>query len=306
VLLAALVGWPLPRQVPDVSGVTESLTDGYVSDEVLVNVIAIVCWLIWAQLVASIVIEAIASIRGRNAGSVPLSSNAQRVAGRLVAAIALLIVILASRGGQDLAQDAIRPLVAPQVVAVQEIAVAPAVEAPVAPAPIATTGPTYTVEHRDTLWDIAETHLGDPFRWTEIWELNRDVPQADGTTLCDPDRIYVGWQLQMPLDAVGVPGQEAAPAPAPTEAPAPVDAGLVEVDQAADADAAVVTPDLMRPVPVTVEAPTLQAPADAPAVDATAGDAVESETVESEASDAADLMRPLPIEVDGATRLGQG
>lgn len=50
---------------------------------------------------------------------------------------------------------------------------------------------TVTVERGDNLWIIAEEHLGDPQRWTEIHELNRD-------TVTDPDEIEAGWQLRLP------------------------------------------------------------------------------------------------------------
>ena len=86
-------------------------------------------------------------------------------------------------------------------------------EAEAAPAPAA---PTYEVQRRDTLWDIAERHLGDPFRWQEIYQLNEGCPQADGRCLADPDLIFAGWQLQLPSDAIGL-----APPPAPEPAPAP-------------------------------------------------------------------------------------
>ena len=71
------------------------------------------------------------------------------------------------------------------------------------PARTAAAAPVYEVQRRDTLWDIAERHLGDPFRWQEIFQLNQGRPQADGTCLTDPDLIYAGWRLDMPADAVG-------------------------------------------------------------------------------------------------------
>jgi DNA-binding SARP family transcriptional activator len=50
----------------------------------------------------------------------------------------------------------------------------------------------------DTLWDIAERKLGDPFRWREIYRLNRGQVQANGYALTDPDEIHVGWVLALP------------------------------------------------------------------------------------------------------------
>ena len=50
---------------------------------------------------------------------------------------------------------------------------------------------TYTVQSGDSLWRIASRELGSGTRWSEIYDLNRDV-------ISDPDRIYIGQELQMP------------------------------------------------------------------------------------------------------------
>ena len=55
--------------------------------------------------------------------------------------------------------------------------------------------PQVIVERDDTLWDLAEEHLGDAHRWPEIYKANRDV-------VSDPDEIDIGWQLSLPVDAV--------------------------------------------------------------------------------------------------------
>ena len=57
--------------------------------------------------------------------------------------------------------------------------------------------------HYDTLWDIAERYLGDGLRYKEIWQLNKDVVQADGRVLRNADLIYPGWVMKMPDDARG-------------------------------------------------------------------------------------------------------
>ena len=68
--------------------------------------------------------------------------------------------------------------------------------------------PTYRVQHRDTLWKIAEDHLGDPMRYPEIVKLN---PAAIG-----PDNeITPGTVLTLPADATaatthGTPAQAGA------------------------------------------------------------------------------------------------
>ena len=50
---------------------------------------------------------------------------------------------------------------------------------------------TYTVQSGDSLWRIASRELGSGTRWSEIYDLNRDV-------ISDPDRIYIGQELQLP------------------------------------------------------------------------------------------------------------
>jgi hypothetical protein len=49
----------------------------------------------------------------------------------------------------------------------------------------------HLVEKGDTLWDLGGRHLGSPFAWPQIWELNRWVE--------DPHWIYPGDPLLVPL-----------------------------------------------------------------------------------------------------------
>lgn len=81
--------------------------------------------------------------------------------------------------------------------------------------------------HHDSLWEIAERHLGDGRRYKEIFALNETLPQPDGTALHLARLIQPGWQLVMPDDAVGVARFVAPPAPlVPTPAHAPVGSGF--------------------------------------------------------------------------------
>lgn len=64
-----------------------------------------------------------------------------------------------------------------------------------------TDAPTVAVSEGDTLWSLAEHHLGDGKRWVEIMTLNEGVTQDDGHALSDAMWINAGWILELPADA---------------------------------------------------------------------------------------------------------
>jgi LysM repeat protein len=61
---------------------------------------------------------------------------------------------------------------------------------------------THTVKKGDTLWDLAQTYLGDPFRWPEIYRLNT-------ATVQDPNLIYPDQVLVISGEAAATPGTPA-------------------------------------------------------------------------------------------------
>jgi hypothetical protein len=237
VALIAWVGWPLPAGVPSPSEVTAALRDTYIPESFLVKALALACWLAWSELVASLAVEAVAYARGRKAGAVPMAGGVQRVAARLVAGVALLGAVVSTRGIPGPADPGHRLLapVAPPVVlpatGVQGEAAPDDAPGDTAPPPV------YEVQRRDTLWDIAERHLGDPFRWQEIFHLNQGRPQPDGRTLVDPDMIHPGWRLELPADATGLapPGPDRPDRPTESsESGTGLDGGMVLIDDGAD------------------------------------------------------------------------
>lgn len=274
VLLVRFIGWPLPRSMPSLDEITTALGDRYVPDRFLVGALAVVCWLIWAELVASVVVEAIALARGRTAAPVPLARGVQVAAGRLVAGVALLAALFAARGETP---DAIRPLVpAPPVAASADATFADLDagddatddEADAAPA----AAPTYTVQPRDTLWDIAERCLGDPFRWNEIWTLNQHRTMDDGRTFTDPDRIHPGWVLTMPGDAVvGAPATVAGQTVSMDERTDGPDADTAPADASAERVETLDPVDGGGPDRVEVMTPLGGGPSSLPAADAGGG-----------------------------------
>lgn len=77
---------------------------------------------------------------------------------------------------------------------------------------------TVVVERGDTLWDLAEDHLGAGERYPELVDRNLGVTQSDGNELEDPDLILPGWRLEMPTSepAVAETPVEHGPGPVPT------------------------------------------------------------------------------------------
>lgn len=66
----------------------------------------------------------------------------------------------------------------------------------------------YTIVKGDTLWDISEARLGNPFLWPALWKENPGI--------ADPNRIYPGQTIKIP-SAAG-PGEEDGAAAAATAA----------------------------------------------------------------------------------------
>ncbi|KAA9374855.1 LysM peptidoglycan-binding domain-containing protein [Microbispora cellulosiformans] len=79
---------------------------------------------------------------------------------------------------------------------------------------------THTVRPGESLWEIAEQHLGDGTRYKEIFRLNRDRPQPGGARLTDPDVLESGWHLVLPERERDTrkadPTRHRAPSPLPT------------------------------------------------------------------------------------------
>ncbi|MDH4100055.1 MAG: LysM peptidoglycan-binding domain-containing protein [Nitrospirota bacterium] len=48
----------------------------------------------------------------------------------------------------------------------------------------------HEVKKGDTLWDISNQHLGNPFQWPKVWKENPDIK--------NPDRIYPGQTIVLP------------------------------------------------------------------------------------------------------------
>lgn len=199
VLLVAVGGNPLPEALPTLEEVRDALLRP--DDGTLALAGAVVLgWLVWVAMAVSILVEVAWQLRGIRAPRLPgLALPQASVRGLVTAALALFI---AAPLGLDGAAAALEP--APQPV---QAALTPApVQAPTAaPAQTATATEraeqpgqgtsTYKVRPGDTLWSIAQDHLGTGHAYHRIVDLNRDQLEQGA------DRITPGLALTIPAPA---------------------------------------------------------------------------------------------------------
>ena len=241
------VGWPLPHHVPTAGEVGRALSHQGIPAQVLVDALAVVVWLTWASLLASLAAEIPAALAGCHASRIPVAGVLQPLTGRLVAAVVVACLTLAPRPAHATPQLSVRPVgllahrAVPALVVrdaafsarlspsrwsaapvVADAALTGSAPEPVSPAP-AVAQRVYVVQRGDTLWGIAERELGDPLRWSEIYALNEGRPQPGGAVLDDPHWIDPGWILLLPAPSAATAPTGQAPASSPPAVPtAPV------------------------------------------------------------------------------------
>jgi DNA-binding SARP family transcriptional activator/LysM repeat protein len=194
-LLWSLVGWPLPSA----SALREAIDLRWVSPTLAQQFGATVAWAAWLYIAACITSSILGQARHATV-SLPLPHT---FAGWINATVALLLVGSGVSGRHTAAP--ISPPVA--TVAYQASTVSQQTSA--------AASTSYDVQPRDTLWDIAEQHLGSPLRWREIWHLNAHQAMRDGTSFTDPNIIRPGWQLTMPGSTEHAVGHVPTARPAP-------------------------------------------------------------------------------------------
>ncbi|MCX4548993.1 hypothetical protein OG204_22070 [Streptomyces sp. NBC_01387] len=218
--LAYSVGWPLPHSMPSFDMVQQQITVS-----TFLNILTVVVWLAWAQFTACVLVEIKAAVSGVGMPShIPGAGPSQLLARQLIAALLLVSATAASfapgiaQFGQSL-ESTHKPTVAaaqqlPGVGSVQQAQAAMASQAEAqAEQAHAKTGSQegtkfYRISppegrHHDSLWEIAQRHLGDGRRYKEIYQLNKDRMQPDGTKLSEASLIRPGWIMEMPADAHG-------------------------------------------------------------------------------------------------------
>jgi hypothetical protein len=76
VLLARIVGWPLPTKLPTVDEVSLATRSG-IADSTIAKTIAVVAWIAWLQVAAALVAETAAVLKGRSAVRLPVLPGVQ-------------------------------------------------------------------------------------------------------------------------------------------------------------------------------------------------------------------------------------
>ncbi len=209
VALVLGVGNPLPTEAPSAEWLTADVNPGLVID-----VLAVLVWIVWVHFVVCFLTEWRALRAGRMPARVVMGGGSQTLARQLVAGVLLLSGGASIAGGlSSLAADPADTTASsgPSVVQTVERQVVLEQTPEAAEADRSTSNQStkhYDVRppqgrNHDTLWDISDRTLGDPFRWKEIFELNKDRLQPDGRRLIDADLIMPGWQLRLPGDARG-------------------------------------------------------------------------------------------------------
>ncbi|MFE9406755.1 BTAD domain-containing putative transcriptional regulator [Streptomyces sp. NPDC006530] len=219
--LASSVGWPLPHRMPSLDMVQQQI-----SAQAFVRILTLVVWLAWAQFTACVLVEVKAAVSGVGLPSrVPGAGPSQLLARQLIAAVLLVTATAASftpglTGGQHVENTARPTVAAAQQLPGQQQAetIAEAMQkqaAAQAHHAVEEQGGTeagatkfYRIQppegrHHDSLWEVAERHLGDGRRYHEIYQLNKDRVQPDGSKLSEASLIRPGWIMEMPADAHG-------------------------------------------------------------------------------------------------------
>lgn len=222
VALWRFFGWPLPAEMPDWGEVVSTPLQ-LVDPVVILNTFVCLAWICWVTLVAYVALDVIDTARGvgqRIHRIGPFGTVAAKLVGSavLLASLARPTVSLAAPAAPTPVVHVVGATAFPANPAVSLPAdglltsAAPVVNTNSAPAAVPAAEPVYVVQRGDSLWAIAEAHLGSGFRWTEIHDLNRSF-------IADPDIICIGWQLKLPADA-NLPALDA-PAPEPVASPTP-------------------------------------------------------------------------------------
>jgi DNA-binding SARP family transcriptional activator len=236
-ILQAVAGPPTLSGLPTWTWVRGGLRDQYLPVDPLLRAMALLAWGLWAYVALVVMLRAVAVLaaRRRLAGAAALLALTNLVTipalrSMVDAAVGMSLlastVTPASPAAAAAPAAVVRTMQAPSewgrahaLLDTARAAPYPARAAAPATTPAASGQPArddpssepeerppappnkrYTVEPGDSLWRIAERELGDPYRWDEIFALNRGRHMPDGAVFHNPGLIRPGWILRLPAE----------------------------------------------------------------------------------------------------------
>lgn len=199
--LIQTVGGPFVPTL-NISELSQALRSSYVSMDGIARGIGLVCWALWfyALIVFTLRLAAVlVAPRNYRVGNALVSASGAITPRFLRRALDVAVggtILLSTVGG--VVASAPRPL--PASIAVAHPAHVDSQVSTNTTAPAnAERAAQYVVRPGDSLWEIAEKHLGSGFRWREIFELNQGRRFPDGRTLTNSRLIHPGWALKLPV-----------------------------------------------------------------------------------------------------------
>ncbi|WP_188109354.1 LysM peptidoglycan-binding domain-containing protein [Paeniglutamicibacter gangotriensis] len=204
IALFALVGNPLER-LPEVLQLLSRPDYGGII--FFSTILPIIGWALWAFFTLSVAIEIPSAVRGIKAPRIRGLGSMQGVAATLLAAVIALFGVVGPANAATFdtsSQSSHIVITAPQQAGGHTTD-----QAQAAAAAQKTDSPktfTHIVESGDTLWGLAEKHLGDGLKYKQILDCNPGI--------LDADEIYTGDQINIPV-AQNAPAEKTQSKPAP-------------------------------------------------------------------------------------------
>ena len=309
VLLLLMVGIPAAlilfagNPIPTMPELQQALTGvDFGGTFLLGTILPLIGWGFWASFVFSVLVEARAALNNVTAPQLAGLRPQQALAGALVAAV------LAIGAGTPATAMTAQPSTNGSSISTQ-LEDTQLEDTPSQPTDQADAR-QYTIQTGDTLWGVAEKKLGDGSRWSELAEGLKNRPQADGTTMSDPNLIYVGWTVELPGDQTASSGQRTAPTDQATDQPdvaseAPASESAPATEQAPASEQAPATPPASVPGEVVPQSEREQSPAPDQEASPVPGAAF-AVAPDQPASDRAEAETAQPEQVEWSTLGGIG
>ncbi|MET9225584.1 BTAD domain-containing putative transcriptional regulator [Lentzea sp. NPDC003310] len=237
--LVHFVSWPLPDHVPTWDEAQAILLNP-MSGQLFINLLAIVCWISWLGFALAVLRSIVDALRGITWEAARARGPLQALAGTLIGAVVLTLLTNRALATTPVAGPDVRfheptsvSAVAPAVPGLVLPVLTELVVDRAAPAPpgLVRVVDEIRLPHNgiyDSLWRVAERVFGPGGgdRWTELFQLNHGVEQADGHFLTNPDLVRPGWKIaayvpepmgiqppQLPPPASTAPSTSAEPPP---------------------------------------------------------------------------------------------